>query len=99
MRLSRRRFFRGLGAGVAVAASASSRIRPAFAQESPSLSMVWWGDTEAVGIHWWIEDTIARFHAETGIAIQATLVDIDDVVDGFTRAAESGTVPDVQFFW
>lgn len=96
---SRRRFLRSLGAGAALAATASAGIRPAFAQPSPVLDMVWWGESEAVGIHWWIEDTLARFTAETGIGVQPTLVDIDDVVDGFVRAAESGNVPDVQFFW
>jgi ABC-type glycerol-3-phosphate transport system substrate-binding protein len=102
-RLTRRELFRSaLVAGGTTALlsrtgahAASSRIAPT----SRPLSIVWWGETEAVGIKRWIDDTLYRFEAETGVTSEAELVDLDDVVDSFTIAAESGQVPDVQFFW
>jgi raffinose/stachyose/melibiose transport system substrate-binding protein len=87
--------------GTALAASWTSHATRAAwaAQTVPRLKMVWWGESEAVGIQWWIADTLARFSAQTGVVVEPTLVDIDDVVDGFTSAAEAGSVPDIQFFW
>src|SRR5438046_302979 len=93
--LSRRAFLRA-SAAAAIGSTLAPSVR---AQSSARLEMVWWGESEAVGIQKWIDDTLARFSAETGISVARTLVDIDDVVDGFTAAAESGKVPDVQFFW
>src|SRR5262245_26857156 len=99
--LSRRSLLRGAAvAGGTALAGHPVPWQPqplAAAQTSPRLSMVWWGESEAVGIQAWINDTLAQFTAQTGIPVDSQLVEIDDVVDGFTRAAEAGAVPDVQF--
>ena len=64
------------------------------------LSVVWWGEQEAPGVQRWVDDTLARFQAETGVQLLARLEDSAEVAEGFTRAATAGQdVPDVQFFW
>jgi ABC-type glycerol-3-phosphate transport system substrate-binding protein len=99
--MRRRSLLRSVAAvgGLAGAAVLVKAVKPVLARQTPPLRMVWWGETEAFGIQAWVQDTLANFQAETGITVVPTLVDIDDVVDGFTRAAESGDVPDVQVLW
>ena len=50
---SRRAFLRA-GAAVATGAALAPRVR---AQSGAHLDMVWWGESEAVGIQKWIDDT------------------------------------------
>jgi raffinose/stachyose/melibiose transport system substrate-binding protein len=72
--------------------------RPA-AGRSAALKMWWWGEQEAVGITKWLDDTIAKFKTQTGVAISPTLMDTDNVIPQFTTAAAAGNVPDIQFFF
>src|SRR5438034_856940 len=53
----------------------------------------------ATGITRWLEDTVARFRVDTGVAIEASRVATDEVVERFTVAAAAGTPPDVQYLW
>jgi raffinose/stachyose/melibiose transport system substrate-binding protein len=85
-------------APTAVEATTAATSAP-VSQAGGNLKMWWWGEQEAVGIQKWIEDTLVKFKAETGIDIESTLLDTDAVVPQFTTAAASGEVPDVQFFW
>ena len=61
--------------------------------------MWWWGETEAVGIQQWVDDTIAMFKEQLGGEIDPTLVDTDAVIPGFTEAAAAGQPADVQFLF
>ena len=61
--------------------------------------MWWWGETEAVGIQQWVDDTIAMFKDQLGGEIDPTLVDTDAVIPGFTEAAAAGQPADVQFLF
>ena len=61
--------------------------------------MWWWGEQEAVGIQKWMDDVIARFTAERGGKVDALLMDTDQVIPQFTKAAAAGDVPDVQFLF
>jgi ABC-type glycerol-3-phosphate transport system substrate-binding protein len=63
------------------------------------LRMSWWGEEEALGLSRWIEDTVARFEADTGVHIDVTPIRTEDVVAQFTAAAEAGDPPDIQYFW
>ena len=62
-------------------------------------NMWWWGETEAVGIQQWIDDTIAMFKEQLGGEIDPTLVDTDAVIPRFTEAAAAGQPADVQFLF
>jgi multiple sugar transport system substrate-binding protein len=65
-----------------------------------ALDLQWWGEQESPGIQRWIDDTMARFTAETGVPITHRLLDNDELAEGFTQANEAGSpVPDVQFLW
>jgi len=68
-------------------------------QPGAQLRMWWWGEEEAVGITRWLEDTLTRFRADTGISIAPTRMETDQVVEQFTDAAAAGDVPDLQYFW
>src|SRR5207244_6330903 len=72
--------------------------RPAGARRA-ALKMWWWGEQEAVGITKWLDETIAKFKAQTGVSISPTLMDTDNVIPQFTTAAAAGNVPDLQFFF
>jgi multiple sugar transport system substrate-binding protein len=102
--LSRRELLKLAGAGVAGAGLAGA-LSPALASAratrstAASLKMWWWGQTEAVGIQSWMKDTITKFKAQTGISMDATLMDTSQVIPQFTRAAAAGNVPDVQFLF
>ncbi len=61
--------------------------------------MWWWGETEAVGIQQWVDDTISMFKDQLGGEIDPTLVDTDAVIPGFTEAAAAGQPADVQFLF
>src|SRR5438046_2790807 len=63
------------------------------------MKMWWWGEQEAVGITRRLDDTIAKFNAQTGVSIAPTLMDTDNVIPQFTTAAAAGNVPDIQFFF
>ena len=64
-----------------------------------TLSMWWWGDQEAVGVKKWVDDTIAKFKAETGTTINPLLMDTNNVIPQFTNAAAAGKPPDIQFIF
>jgi raffinose/stachyose/melibiose transport system substrate-binding protein len=77
-----------------------SKPKPATGQQTPPpLRMWWWGEEEAPGISRWIEDTISRFQAETGVRVDASIMATSEVVDRFTQAARAGNPPDLQYFW
>jgi len=64
------------------------------------LNVVWWGEEEAPGLQRWVDDTLAKFRAETGVELISRLEESEEVAEGFTEAATAGRdVPDVQFFW
>lgn len=96
MTLSRRRLL--VGAGQMATLAALGRARSAFAATQPAspLKVVWWGEHEAPGVQRWVDDTLARFQAETGVEISARMEDDDEVAAGLTTVTD---VPDVQFFW
>ena len=102
--LSRRRLLQltagGLGAaavGPALAARAGTSTA-AYARAA-TLKMWWWGQTEAVGIQKWVDDTLKKFKSQTGNTVQATLMSTDNVIPQFTNAAAAGHPPDVQFLF
>jgi ABC-type glycerol-3-phosphate transport system substrate-binding protein len=64
-----------------------------------TLKMWWWGQQEAVGIQKWMQDTIAKFKANTGNTITPTLMSTDNVIPQFTNAAAAGHPPDIQFLF
>ena len=72
---------------------------PAGRPPAAGMKMWWWGEQEATGITRWLDDTIAKFKARTGISITPTLMDTDNVIPQFTTAAAAGNVPDIQFFF
>ncbi len=97
--LTRRRLLERAALAGGIAALGLPRISQARQLVSP-LNVVWWGEDEAPGIHRWIDDTLTRFQAETGVELISRLEDSAEVAEGFTRAASAGLdVPDVQFFW
>jgi len=102
--LSRRRLLQltagGLGAaalGPTLAARAGSY--GTAAANAATLKMWWWGQQEAVGIQAWMNDTLKKFKAKTGITIQPTLMDTNNVIPQFTNAAAAGHPPDIQFLF
>jgi ABC-type glycerol-3-phosphate transport system substrate-binding protein len=103
--VTRRRFLRGLAVGgSAAAALASARGllvpgRAHAARASNTLQVDWWGESEAIGIERWMNDTLARFQAETGIPVNAKLLTIEDMDDPIPKAMQTGMVPDVQVLW
>src|SRR4029077_9841984 len=52
-----------------------------------------------VGILAWMNDTVKKFQAQTGSKIDATQMDVSQVIPQFTKAAAAGNVPDVQFLF
>jgi len=93
--MKRRRFLE-VSAGALLAGSLAPRI----ALATNTLEVLWWGEDEANGVHRWVDDTIARFTAETGIPIASRLIGSDEVAEAFTTIAkQGGHVPDVQFLW
>jgi raffinose/stachyose/melibiose transport system substrate-binding protein len=92
--LNRRRFLLAMGA------LSAAVVAPRVGRAANALEVAWWGEQEANGIVRWMDDTIARFTAETGIPIAARLQDSEEIAEGFKVNAEAGGhVPDVQFFW
>lgn len=61
--------------------------------------MWWWGETEAVGITKWVDETNALFKEQTGVDVKTNLLDVSVVISDFQTAAAAGQPPDVQFFW
>ena len=57
------------------------------------------GQQEAVGIQKWMQDTVAKFKANTGNTIAPTLMSTDNVIPQFTNAAAAGHPPDIQFLF
>jgi multiple sugar transport system substrate-binding protein len=66
---------------------------------SGGMKVWWWGEQEAAGIQGWVDETIAAFEEETGVTVDANLLDTGNVIPQFTDAAAAGTPPDVQFLW
>ena len=55
-------------AGAAAAAGLAFGAAPASARSSAgNIKMWWWGQQEAVGIQTWMDDTIKKFKAQTGV--------------------------------
>ena len=102
--LSRRRLLKltagGLGAAALgpLVASRGAHAAPG-GLKAGSLKMWWWGQQEAVGIQRWMTDTLAKFKSQTGITVNATLMDTNNVIPQFTNAAAAGHPPDVQFLF
>jgi ABC-type glycerol-3-phosphate transport system substrate-binding protein len=61
--------------------------------------MWWWGETEAVGITKWVDETNGLFTDQTGVDVNTNLLDVSVVISDFQTAAAAGQPPDVQFFW
>ena len=95
----------GAAPATAPEAAAPTDAAPAAAeatqapQAAANLKMWWWGEQEAVGIQKWLDDTLAKFKEETGVNLDPTLMDTDQVIPQFTTAAAAGNVPDVQFLF
>jgi ABC-type glycerol-3-phosphate transport system substrate-binding protein len=99
-RLTRRALFTRAAPLAALATLARSTPLARAAQLTSPLKVVWWGEQEAPGIQRWMDDTLARFTSETGVAIQSRLEDSEEVAEGFASAAAAGSdLADVQFFW
>jgi ABC-type glycerol-3-phosphate transport system substrate-binding protein len=64
-----------------------------------NIKMWWWGDQEAVGVKAWVDDTITKFKADSGITVDPLLMDTSNVIPQFTNAAAAGKPPDVQFIF
>jgi raffinose/stachyose/melibiose transport system substrate-binding protein len=99
--LSRLRLLKVAG-GATVAAGLAPYLQGAQAFGRPAaggIKMWWWGQQEAVGIQKWMNDTMAKYKAQKGVSVSATLMDTSQVIPQFTRAAAAGNVPDVQFFF
>jgi raffinose/stachyose/melibiose transport system substrate-binding protein len=104
--LSRRQLLQ-YGAGGLAAASLGPLLAACGGSSSGStsggspvtLKMWWWGQQEAVGIQKWMQDTIAKYKANTGNTITPTLMSTDNVIPQFTNAAAAGQPPDIQFLF
>jgi raffinose/stachyose/melibiose transport system substrate-binding protein len=72
---------------------------PSLGVEPTKLRLWWWGAEEAAGLTGWLADTASRFEAETGVGVEITPIPTDDVIDGFTAAAEAGDPADIQYLW
>src|SRR5206468_8018583 len=79
--------------------SAQAALARAAEARAATLKMWWWGQQEAVGIQKWMTDTLAKFKARTGITVQPTLMDTNNVIPQFTNAAAAGHPPDIQFLF
>jgi raffinose/stachyose/melibiose transport system substrate-binding protein len=104
--LSRRRLLQLTAGGIGAAAlaplltpRAHAGLRAAMATEADTLKMWWWGQQEAVGIQKWVDDTLKKFTAKTGVNVKPTLMGTDNVIPQFTSAAAAGKPPDVQFLF
>jgi len=93
----------GLGAAAAAplltARQAQAAVRGLARSDAATLTMWWWGQQEAVGIQKWLNDTLAKFKAKTGVTIKPTLMDTNNVIPQFTNAAAAGHPPDIQFLF
>src|SRR5690242_5128021 len=93
--LNRRRFL-AFSAGAALAGS----MHATTVRAAGPLELLWWGEQEANGVQRWVDDTVARFIAETGISVSSRLISSDEVANGFADiSSQGGHVPDVQFLW
>jgi ABC-type glycerol-3-phosphate transport system substrate-binding protein len=103
MRVATRRRWLKTAGRYLLAGGLASMAAPRLARgaaSSSTLNLTWWGELEGSGLTRWIDDTIARFSAETGVRVNARLLDTEEIAEDFTRAAEAGQpVPDAQFFW
>src|SRR5204863_1410919 len=79
--------------------SAQAALARAAEARAATLKMWWWGQQEAVGIQKWMTDTLAKFKARTGITVQPSLMDTNNVIPQFTNAAAAGHPPDIQFLF
>jgi raffinose/stachyose/melibiose transport system substrate-binding protein len=100
-RLSRRQVLKLAGAGPIAAALTSV---PSIGARQPApggapLRLWWWGEPVAAGISRWVEDTLSRFSADSGLQVEPTYLATDQVVEGFTSAAAAGVPPDVAYLW
>ncbi len=101
-RRPRRTFLRNASAFLGAAAVEWPRFKlplHAARSEQPPLKVWWWGEQEAIGIRAWMNDTYTQFYDRSGLAVDALLLETDEVVERFTTAAVAGEVPDVQFLW
>jgi raffinose/stachyose/melibiose transport system substrate-binding protein len=105
VRCSRRDLLRR-GAGLAGVAAIGGTVagcggggKSTAAGSAARLKLWWWGEQEAVGITRWLDDTLAKFKGQSGVAVEPTLMDTDNVIPQFTTAAAAGNVPDLQFFF
>ena len=91
----------GGGSTAAPAASSAAGASGAStaAAKAGDIKMWWWGEQEAVGVQKWMDDVMKRFTAEKGGKVDALLMDTDQVIPQFTKAASAGAVPDVQFLF
>ena len=91
----------GGGSTAAPAASSAAGASGAStaAAKAGDIKMWWWGEQEAVGVQKWMDDVMKRFTAEKGGKVDALLMDTDQVIPQFTKAAAAGDVPDVQFLF
>ncbi len=86
-------------APAATSAAGSTAAGSTAAAPAGDIKMWWWGEQEAVGIQKWMDDVMSRFTAERGGKVDALLMDTDQVIPQFTKAAAAGDVPDVQFLF
>lgn len=112
--LSRRRFLKVAGAGLAAAGAAPflggcgpaaapttapTAVPAPTAPPSETLNWWWWGEAEAPGLENWVNKSIELFHADTGHTVEPTLQETDLVIPQFQTASAAGNAPDLQFFW
>lgn len=65
-----------------------------------TLTIWWWGETEAQGLEPWMNETVQLFEKENpNIKVEAVLQSIEQVFAGFQAAVEAQEVPDIQFFF
>ena len=86
-------------AAPAATSAGSTAAGSTAAAPAGDIKMWWWGEQEAVGIQKWMDDAMSRFTAERGGKVDALLMDTDQVIPQFTKAAAAGDVPDVQFLF
>jgi ABC-type glycerol-3-phosphate transport system substrate-binding protein len=87
----------------ATGAGGATTTAPGTTEAAPELSgsldMWWWGETEAVGITNWVDETNALFKEQSSVDVKTNLLDVSVVISDFQTAAAAGQPPDVQFFW
>ena len=87
-------------APAATSAAGSTGGASTAAAKAGDIKMWWWGEQEAVGIQKWMDDVLAAFSERADRqGRRATLMDTDQVIPQFTKAAAAGDVPDVQFLF